>query len=99
MARKNFKKHNTGFICKNCGAENPPAPKSERNHCFSCLYSLHVDRDTPGDRVSDCHGLMQPIGLDHDGKKGFMIIHECVKCRKKMKNQAAEDDKNISRLQ
>lgn len=92
MSRKDFKKHNEGFKCLRCGEENPPAKVSERNHCRKCLYSLHVDAETPGDRASDCGGLMEPTGLDYKGKKGFMIVHKCVKCGKEMKNKKAEDD-------
>lgn len=92
MARKDFVKRNTGFICQKCGAENPPARKSERNHCSACLSSLHVDLETPGDRKSNCSGIMEPVSLDHRGNKGFMILHRCVKCKKKMWNRAAEDD-------
>lgn len=92
MARKDFKKHNTGFVCLKCGAVNTPAKKGERNHCRQCLYSLHVDEETPGDRKSSCGGLMEPVGLDFKGKKGFMIIHKCVKCGKEMKNKAAPED-------
>ncbi|MEK7524045.1 MAG: RNHCP domain-containing protein [Patescibacteria group bacterium] len=92
MARKDFKKHNEGFICQKCGEQNPPAVKSERNHCRKCLFSLHVDLETPGDRASQCEALMEPISLDHRGNKGFMILHRCQKCRKEMWNRAAEDD-------
>lgn len=53
---------------------------------------MHVDLETPGDRKSDCCGLMEPIGLDYKGKKGFIIVHRCVGCGKEMKNKAAEDD-------
>lgn len=97
MARKDFKRHNKRFKCLNCGKTNSPAAKSERNHCFSCLYSLHVDDETPGDRKSNCGALMQPMRLDHSGKKGFMILHRCVKCGKEMLNRAAEDD-DLSRM-
>lgn len=92
MYRKDFKKHNTGFVCQKCGFKNVPARQSERNHCCKCLFSLHVDLETPGDRRSNCRGLMEPVGFDHKGKKGFMIVHGCVECGKKMKNKMMEDD-------
>lgn len=92
MGRKDFTKRNESFKCLKCGEINPPAVKSSRNHCRRCLFSLHVDLETPGDRKSDCRGLMEPVGLDYKGKKGFMIIHRCVECGKEMKNKAAEDD-------
>lgn len=92
MPRKDFKKRNTGFECLKCRVKNEPARVSERNHCRACLFSLHADVETPGDRMSECCGLMEPIKLDYSGKKGFIIIHKCVKCGKKMRNKAAEDD-------
>lgn len=53
---------------------------------------MHLDLKMPGDRASKCHGLMAPIGLDHSGKKGWMLIHECQKCGHHIKNMTAEDD-------
>ena len=85
-------KVNEGFKCQNCGEENPKAEKTCRNHCKECLYSLHVDEDTPGDRLSECKGLMKPIGLELNGKKGYIITHKCLKCGKIIKNKAADDD-------
>ncbi len=92
MPRKDFTKHNTGFTCNSCGEINPKAEKSERNHCRKCLFSLHVDEETPGDRKSGCGALMFPAGHDYRGNKGFMILHRCMKCRKESWNKAAGDD-------
>lgn len=92
MPRKNFVKHNGEFTCKKCGHENPKAPQSERNHCRKCLYSLHVDLETPGDRAGTCGGLMEPTSIDYRGNKGFMILHRCVTCRREIWNRAADDD-------
>ena len=89
-------KLNPGFICQNCGFNTPPAQQTCRNHCMKCLYSLHVDAAIPGDRASDCLGLMEAIQIDQNGKKGFMIIHRCLKCGKKIPNKAAEDDSTDS---
>lgn len=97
MSRKDFKKHNEGFVCGKCGTTNPPASKSERNHCRVCLFSLHVDGGTPGDRASDCHGFMEPTSLDFRGNKGFMIVHRCCACGKEMLNRAAPDDEIAGR--
>jgi len=85
-------KVNEGFKCRNCGEENPKAEKTCRNHCKKCLYSLHVDETTPGDRLSKCQELMKPISLELSGKKGYIIVHECLKCGKIMKNKTADDD-------
>lgn len=83
---------NKPFRCKHCGAYNPEAPKTCRNHCRKCLFSLHVDKTTPGDRKSSCHGLMAPVQIRKSGGKGLQILHECLKCPKKILNITAEDD-------
>jgi hypothetical protein len=83
---------NTGFTCVVCGAEVPPlANGSCRNHCPRCLHSLHVD-EAPGDRASDCGGLLVPIGAEHSGKKGWVIVHRCERCGAVRRNRAALDD-------
>jgi len=89
MSRKT---ENTGFICVNCGAEIPPLTNgSYRNHCKICLYSLHAD-NLPGDRASNCLGLLYPAGITYSGKKGYQIIHRCKKCGAEKVNRAAPDD-------
>ena len=52
------------FICKVCGRPCVPehAGSDHRNHCPNCLSSLHVDIE-PGDRASDCGGIMEPIAV------------------------------------
>ena len=69
--RKTFEKgyykthacHDT-FTCKVCGRLCTPenAGSGHRNHCPNCLSSLHVDIE-PGDRASDCGGIMEPIAV------------------------------------
>jgi|TARA_Y100000310_G_scaffold341115_3_gene439218 hypothetical protein len=81
------------FSCEHCQAEVKPLEKgSYRNHCPYCLFSKHVDLEGPGDRKSPCGGLMRPASLDQSGKKGWVIIHECTICGKKINNKAAQDD-------
>lgn len=81
------------FKCGNCKSEVQPLGKGTyRNHCPHCLFSKHVDDKGPGDRASKCKGLMKPIGIDQDSKKGFVLIHECIKCKKISRNKAAPDD-------
>jgi hypothetical protein len=91
-SRKNFIVRNENFICEHCGRENPKLKGSCRNHCMFCLYSKHVDKNVPGDRESTCNGLMAPIEVDNDGKKGYVIIHKCEKCKKISRNKTAPDD-------
>lgn len=81
------------FTCEHCGEDVAPLETgSYRNHCPRCLYSKHVDDKGPGDRASLCKGLMKPVGLDHRSNKGWMIVHLCTKCGKKIPNIAACDD-------
>ena len=62
-----------------------------RNHCPSCLHSKHVDKN-PGDREETCHGILEPIGIETNSKKGYVIIFKCKKCGMIRKNKVAEDD-------
>ncbi|MDF2379023.1 MAG: RNHCP domain-containing protein [Candidatus Gracilibacteria bacterium] len=94
--KKNFIHRNEGFDCGHCGLTVPSQSGSCRNHCTKCLYSLHVDKEVPGDRESRCKALMKPVSLDMHSKKGQMIVHECMRCRKMMKNRVAEDDDSES---
>ena len=81
------------FTCEHCKAKVEPLENgSYRNHCHHCLYSKHVDDEGPGDRASDCGGLMEPVGIDHKSGKGWMIVHKCLGCTKVIPNMAAPDD-------
>ena len=72
---------NDAFDCQFCGQKVSPHPEgSARNHCPYCLSSLHVDKEFPGDRASHCSGEMRAVGLVSHSKKGWMILHECIKC-------------------
>ena len=89
MSRKT---ENTGFICAYCGEEIIPLTNgSYRNHCPYCLCSLHVD-NVPGDRSSDCHSLMKPVGIRYSGKKGWQVVHRCITCGVEKANRVAPDD-------
>lgn len=84
------KKENVGFVCKKCNAEILPCTNgSYRNHCPVCLDSLHVD-NKPGDRLSDCCGLMKPTGLHYHSRKGWQLVHRCLRCSEEKVNRIAE---------
>ena len=87
----NFTVIDEEFVCHNCGAKVSKLGYSCRNHCPVCLYSVHVDIN-PGDRQETCHGDLEPIGLEINGKKGYVIVFKCKKCGAIRKNKAADDD-------
>lgn len=60
------------------------------NHCPQCLWSKHVDNN-PGDRASNCGGMMRPVSVESIGNK-FIITHKCEKCGKTIKQHSAEND-------
>ncbi len=82
-----------GFVCRVCGEKVLPggAGSAHRNHCPNCLCSLHLDNE-PGDRASDCGGVMEPIAVwvRNDGE--WAIIHRCKKCGKLSSNRVLADD-------
>ena len=88
---RKFTKIDEEFICENCGKNVKILGYSCRNHCPYCLHSKHVDKN-PGDREETCHGILEPIGIDTNSKKGYVIIFKCKKCGIIRKNKVAEDD-------
>lgn len=91
MEQKRFTKNDSGFVCQNCGREVQPLRYTSRNHCPFCLCSLHLDVN-PGDRASDCGGIMDPVFSEPDPQKGFIITHKCRRCGALRRNRAADDD-------
>lgn len=92
MESKRFQKNDDGFVCANCGFEVLPLGYTSRNHCPRCLCSLHVD-NLPGDRANPCRGLLRPIRVEPDPRKGYVIIHRCDKCGAILRNRAANEAK------
>lgn len=81
------------FTCKECGRLIVPegAGSGHRNHCPYCLYSVHLD-NKPGDRSSECHGRMEPIGVWVRKNGEWAVIHRCKICGKISSNRIAADD-------
>jgi hypothetical protein len=87
------KEENTSFTCAVCQRYVKPQQNgSYRNHCPFCLSSVHVDSITPGDRKSSCHGIMKAYMKKYSTKKGWQIIHKCMKCQTEKTNKIAEVD-------
>lgn len=53
--------------------------------------SLHVDGDMPGDRNTECHGMMYPIMYEIANGE-TKISFRCIKCDKVHRNKALPDD-------
>lgn len=88
---KKFKMIDENFICQVCGREVDRLGYTARDHCPFCLSSLHVDIN-PGDRKSDCHGILEPIGIENAKKGQYKIVYKCNKCGMVKKNIMAYDD-------
>ena len=90
-----YKNHacNETFTCSFCGREVVPegAASDHRNHCPNCLSSLHVDIE-PGDRESDCGGIMEPVAVWVRKNGEWALIHRCKICGTMSSNRIAADD-------
>ncbi len=86
------------FRCRHCRRMVGPTVSGgrHRNHCPICLYSLHVDGKTPGDRRSECRSLMAPIGLYTRLSGEQVIVHQCLGCEFIRFNRVAADDNPIA---
>lgn len=84
---------NDSFTCRVCGRPvvSAGAGSDHRNHCPNCLSSMHVDEE-PGDRESDCGGIMEPIGVWVRKNGEWAILHRCRRCGKISSNRVAADD-------
>lgn len=90
---KTFIKRQENFTCAHCG--NAVIGNGYTNHCPECLWSRDVDIN-PGDRASECGGLMRPISITVQ-KDDYIILHKCEKCGKTRKQRADAND-NINTL-
>ena len=81
------------FTCAVCGKKVVPenAGTDHRNHCPNCLSSIHVDNE-PGDRESECGGVMEPIAVWVKNNGEWTLIHRCKACGKLSPNRVAADD-------
>lgn len=81
------------FTCRVCGRLVTPAPSGtqHRNHCPNCLHSVHLDV-RPGDRASDCGGVMEPISVWVRRGGEWAVIHRCRRCGELRSNRSAPDD-------
>lgn len=86
---KNFKRKIEDFECGNCGEK--VKGDGYTDHCPKCLWGKHVDREIPGDRASECRGLMKPTEVAYLSGK-FKIHYKCTKCRHEFWVRNSEND-------
>ena len=84
----------TSFRCRHCRLDVPlDAPgTAHRNHCPSCLWSRHLDDDTPGDRAAECGASMEPIAVSVRTDGEWQLVHRCAGCDELHVNRIAGDD-------
>jgi hypothetical protein len=87
---RRFTDNDRGFPCARCGLAVLPLGSTSRNHCPSCLYSMHVDIN-PGDRANACRGLMAPVAVESHGRRGYVLVHRCERCGQVRRNRAVPD--------
>ncbi len=88
MESRKFQRNVEDFSCENCGYEVKGTGYT--NHCPKCLWSKHVDVN-PGDRLSECKGMMEPVGVETRSGE-YDIVHKCVKCGFKKRNKSVKED-------
>jgi len=85
---KKFQRCKEDFTCEKCGFF--VVGTGYTNHCPKCLWSKHVDVN-PGDRQSDCGGMMKPMEVEFKDKE-YSIVYSCEKCGLKKRNKVAKED-------
>ncbi|MGZ4134483.1 MAG: RNHCP domain-containing protein, partial [Tumebacillaceae bacterium] len=46
------------------------------------------------DRAANCGGVLEPVSIEDNKKKGYMVVHRCKACGHVGKNKLALDDPN-----
>ncbi|PIR47059.1 MAG: hypothetical protein COV07_01020 [Candidatus Vogelbacteria bacterium CG10_big_fil_rev_8_21_14_0_10_45_14] len=83
-----FLRRKENFTCEVCGEH--VFGDGYTNHCPKCLWSKHVDVH-PGDRASDCCGMMDAISAEEN--HGEMILtHRCIVCGHQKRNKVEKAD-------
>lgn len=88
MKSKKFQKRVEDFVCERCSQRVQGGGYTD--HCPNCLWSKHVDVN-PGDRSSQCGGLMEPIGAEVK-VDSYIVYYRCTKCGLRHRVKCASDD-------
>jgi hypothetical protein len=88
------------FRCRHCGLDvsTHALGTAHRNHCPNCLWSRHLDDDSPGDRSADCGSSMEPIAITVRGDGEWVLVHRCTGCDELHLNRTAGDDNPLMLL-
>ncbi len=78
------------FECGHCGRAVARGGRMVRDHCPTCLRSLHVD-NVPGDRAAGCGGLLDPIEIQLSGGQISLVL-KCRRCGANRRVRAHPDD-------
>ena len=89
MQSKKFQRKIEDFVCAKCGTK--VIGTGYTDHCPNCLWSKHVDIN-PGDRLADCGGAMEPVGVEIKSGKN-VIYYQCQLCGFEHRVKAAAGDK------
>jgi rubrerythrin len=93
---RNFKKVTENFICEKCG--HNVVGDGYTDHCPKCLWGKHMDEEVPGDRASNCRGLMEPIESKVYQVIKYKVKYRCVKCGHEFwVREGVGDDRNLLR--
>ena len=92
--RQSRRSEANSFRCGHCRLDVPAdaVGTTHRNHCPNCLWSRHLDDDTPGDRAAECGSLMEPIAITVRGDGEWVLVHRCTGCDEVHLNRSAGDD-------
>jgi tRNA(Ile)-lysidine synthetase-like protein len=91
QVRRNPIRRDPSFTCAHCGRVVGPGGGRVRDHCPSCLRSLHVDV-VPGDRAAGCGGVLDPVSFSLEGRAGVVIHHRCRDCGAERRQRAHPED-------
>jgi rubrerythrin len=83
-----FARRRENFDCAHCGQR--VLGTGYTNHCPACLWSRHVDV-APGDRLAQCGGLMEPIGVLFENGE-HIVVQRCVQCGHLWRNRSSPGD-------
>ncbi len=80
----------TAGLCVQCAENlldhlNIPLATIALSAYVRCIWTL-------GDRQNECGGVLAPIDVEQNTKKGYIIKYRCVQCGQEHNNKAAQDD-------